>query len=231
MSLIDPRFHRNPSQRTPCMRVLDTSGSMNGEGAGGRRRIDELNRGLEALHAALLADHTAALRVQLALVRVGGPSDDAQLLMEWTDVADFVPPKLDACGLTPLGHGMRLALHHVDRHKVLLRQNGINYTRPWIMVISDGEPSDSPAVWEAVVQECRAAELARRCAIFPIGVEDAETAVLQQLSTTPVARLSTARFHEYFVWLSSSLEKLAHSRPGEAVVLPPTSSWAVFDGA
>lgn len=231
MSLIDPRFHSNPSQRTPCMLVLDTSGSMNTRGPAGRRRIDELNDGLKMLHTELLSDRTAALRVQLAVVRVGGQADDSQLLMEWTDVKDFVPPDLDASGLTPLGHGMRLALHHVDRHKVLLRQNGISYTRPWIMVISDGEPSDPPAVWQAVVQECRAAEAARRCAIFPIGVEDANGAVLQQLSATRVARLSTAKFQQYFQWLSNSLEKLSHSRPGESVVLPPTDSWAVFDGA
>jgi uncharacterized protein YegL len=229
MSLIDPRYHRNPSQRTPCMLVLDTSGSMNHAGPGGKRRIDELNHGLEVLHRSLVSDPTAALRVQLAIVRVGGKSDDAELLMEWTDVADFRPPRLEASGMTPLGQGMRLALHHVDRHKVLLRQNGINYTRPWIMVMSDGEASDAPAVWEAVVQECRAAETARRCAIFPIGVEEANAAQLQQLSATPVARLATARFADYFQWLSNSLQTISQSRLGEPVVLPPTSHWAVFE--
>ena len=228
MQEIVPSYHNNPSQRTPCILVLDASGSMDELVAStGRRRIDELNQGLSVLQQELLADDTATMRVQLAIVCVGGPAGDADLLMDWTDAADFQAPRLVAGGLTPLGKGMRLALRYVDEHKHQLLAAGVGYTRPWIMVISDGEPTDEPAVWQAVCRECREAEGARRCVIYPIGVADANMAALQQLSGTPALKMSEARFREYFQWLSSSLSSMSRSRPGEQVQLAAPSPWTV----
>jgi len=230
MNHIAPVYHDNPSQRTPCMLVLDASASMGTPvGGGPRTRIDELNRGLKMLREELHGDQTAAMRVQLAIVSVGGPKGDAELMLNWTDANDFRPPTLSTGGQTPLAHGMRLALHHVDEQKIELRKNGIAYTRPWIMVISDGEPTDPPAVWQGVIEECRIAESAKRCVIFPIGVEDARLDVLQQLSSTRAARLSGTRFREYFQWLSASLQCVSRSRPGDSVALPATDPWAVFN--
>jgi uncharacterized protein YegL len=228
MKEFTPQYHNNPSQRTPCMLVLDASGSMDETvRATGRKRIDELNEGLALLQKELLNDDTAAQRVQLAIVCVGGPAGSADLLMDWTDAVDFQAPRLAAGGLTPLGEGMRLALRHVEEQKRRLQANGVGYTRPWVMVISDGEPTDDPAVWQAVTQECRSAEANKRCVIYPIGVADANMAALQQLSSTPVLRLSEARFREYFQWLSSSLSSMSRSRPGEQVQLAAPSPWTV----
>jgi uncharacterized protein YegL len=224
---IAPQYHRNPSQRTPCMLVLDASGSMEKiVPASGRSRIDELNEGLQLLQRELLADDTAAQRVQLAIVCVGGPVGGADLLMDWTDAANFQPPRLTPGGVTPLGRGMQLALQHVAQQKQVLQSNGVGYTRPWIMVISDGEPTDEASLWQCAVQECRAAEAAKRCIIYPIAVADANMTTLQELSTTPVLRMSEARFREYFQWLSSSLSSMSRSRPGEKVQLAATNPWA-----
>lgn len=231
MKEIVPQYHKNPAQRTPCMLVLDASGSMDEiVPATGRKRIDELNQGLALLQQELLNDDTAAQRVQLAIVCVGGPAGDADLLMDWTDAMQFQPPKLAAGGLTPLGQGMRLALQHVDQQKKLLKSMGIGYTRPWVMVISDGEPTDDPQVWQAVTQECRAAEDSKQCVIYPIGVADANMAALQQLSSTPALKMAEARFREYFQWLSSSLSSMSRSRPGEQVQLAAPNPWTVVSG-
>ena len=226
MNNITPVYHTAPWQRTPCMLVLDSSGSMSETVAGKTStRIEELNRGLQMLKKELCDDETASMRVQLAVISVGGPSHSAELSMDWTDAKDFQPPTLEAEGPTPLARGMRLALHHVDRQKRELNAHGIAYTRPWVMVISDGEPSDGRDTWNAIVEECRAAEAARRYVIFPIAVEDGNLRVLQALSSTRVARLSSTRFKEYFVWLSSSLVCVSRSRPGDSVALPAIDPW------
>jgi uncharacterized protein YegL len=229
MKHIAPSYHSSPWQRTPCMLVLDASGSMATKIPGKTTtRMDELNRGLKLLKTELCADDTASMRVQLAIVCVGGSSHNAELIMDWTDAADFEPPELAATGPTPLARGMRLALHHVDQQKRELNKHGIPYTRPWVMVISDGEPSDDPNVWKGIVEECRAAEAARRCVIFPIGVEDGDLGVLQELSSTRAARLSSTRFSEYFQWLSASLGCVSRSRTGDSVALPATDPWTYF---
>jgi uncharacterized protein YegL len=212
------------------MLVLDTSGSMASTVKGKSiSRIEEVNRGLRLLKTALCEDETASMRVQLAIVSVGGPTHDADLSLDWTDVKDFKPPTLEAEGPTPLARGMRLALHHIERQKRELNNYGIAYTRPWIMVISDGEPSDDPCTWRSVVEECRAAEAGRRCKIFPIMVEDGSAAALQELTTTSVARLASTRFKEYFQWLSASLQSVSRVRSGEPAVLPVRDPWTYLD--
>lgn len=229
MNYIAPQYHENPSQRTPCMLVLDVSGSMGRKAPGANKSgIEELNAGLEKLRDELRKDETAALRVQIAVVTVGGPKDDAALLMDWTDAADFVAPPLRVGGRTPLAQGMRLALHHVEQQKQTLRQHGIAYTRPWIMVISDGEPTDPQEDWDSVVQDCLQSERAKRCVIFPIGVEGANVETMQKLSSTRAASLSTAKFDAYFQWLSASLSSVSQSAPGDSIALPATDPWAVF---
>lgn len=215
MTDIRPLYHRSVAQRTPCMLVLDASASMNTlVEETGRTRIEELNRGLQDLKDALLSDETAAERVQLAIVCVGGPAGHADLLMDWTDAVHFQPPLMKAKNLTPLGYGMRLALQCVDQQKRNLRAQGVGYTRPWIMVMSDGEPQGDDAPWDDVAAECRAAEEANKCVIYPIGVADAKMDVLQKISNNPALKFSATQFQEYFRWLSASLSSLSRSAPG-----------------
>ena len=226
MNHIAPSYHEEASQRTPCMLVLDISGSMSNRQSNTKASgIDELNRGLLVLRDALQDDEAALYRVQLGIVTVGGPRDEARLMLDWTDAADFEPPTLTAGGRTPLAQGMSLALHHVELHKQTLRNAGVAYTRPWIMVISDGDPTDAESMWQSAARDCLDAERRKRCVIYPIGVEGANLAKLQQLSNTQAKSLSAARFAEYFQWLSASLSMVSSSLDGESVVLDASSPW------
>lgn len=223
---IKPSYPDNPTQRTPCMLVLDISHSMTRKHSGAAMSgIEELNQGLRVLHASLQDDTAALSRVQLAIVTVGGSEKKASLHMDWTDAADFEPPTLVADGNTPLGEGMRLALFHLDQHKLTLRRWGVPYTRPWIMVITDGEPTDADLVWRSVSRDCQDAEARKRCIIYPIAVEGAKLDKLQQLSITPVKLLSAAKFGTYFRWLSASLSLASQTTDGDPIVLDASLPW------
>lgn len=215
----------NPNQRTPCVLVLDASGSMDTKTSTGKTRIAELNTGVAAFEQALRSDPAALGRVQIAIVVVGGPSNGAEVLMDWTDANQFSAFPLKSGGETPLGMGARIALELVEHGKNNLKAAGISYTRPWIMVISDGAPTDPDAYWSAAVNDCKAAEQARKVEIFTIGVEGADLAKLGQLSTRPPLMMAGMKFRELFVWLSSSLSAASRSRPGEMAQLPPTDPW------
>lgn len=215
----------NANQRTPCVLVLDASGSMNTKGAKGKARIEELNDGIRTLELALKSDDAAISRVQLGIVSVGGPSNSAEVLMDWTDADQFQAFPLTADGSTPLGIGIRLGLQMVDQIKQDLRASGINYTRPWMMIITDGEPTDSGEDWNKAVLECKSAESAKRVEVFTIGVEGANIAKLSQLSIRPPVMLDGLKFNELFLWLSSSLSAASRSRPGDAVSLPSLDPW------
>ena len=123
---------------------------------------------------------------------------------------------------------MRYALQHVEQHKQTLRSVGITYTRPWIMVVSSGAIDASRALWESVARDCRQAERDKRCVIFPIIMDGADSAALQLMSAARVAKLSSSKLNEYFRWLSAALSSTSRSAPGVAVPLPPIQAWATF---
>lgn len=223
MSTVD--YSSNPNQRTPCILVLDASGSMGTTGPNGKTRIEALNEGVQTLEKHLREDDTAITRVQLAIISVGGPANVADVMMDWTDASTFQAFPLKTGGATPLGRGMQLALELIEQGKQNLRSAGISYTRPWIIVISDGEPTDDSSVWASAAKECKSAEASKKVEIFAIGVEGANLQKLGELSSKPPLMLDGVKFNELFVWLSSSLSAASRSRPGDTLQLPPTDVW------
>lgn len=218
-------YSENPNQRTPCVLVLDTSGSMQTSDAKGVTRIAALNEGLKLLAESLNNDSTALVRVQLAIVTVGGPQNDAGLLMDWTDATNFKAFPLVADGSTPLGKGLSIGLSMVEKIKFSLNKDGISYTRPWMMVITDGEPTDTQDEWINAVQECKEAERSKKVEIFTIGVEGANISKISEISDKPALKLEGINFKELFVWLSASLSAASRSRPGDKLELPSTDPW------
>ena len=65
-------FADNANERTPCVLVLDCSGSMRGE------PIKQLNAGLKALEKELKDDIDASSRVQLLIIKAFG-KDEAEI--------------------------------------------------------------------------------------------------------------------------------------------------------
>lgn len=218
-------YSGNPNQRTPCVLILDASGSMNTRGSKGKTRIAELTEGIKTLEDALKSDDAAISRVQLGIVTVGGPSNSAEVLMDWTDVVNFESFPMTANGSTPLAEGVRLGLKMIEQIKSDLRNNGINYTRPWMMIITDGEPTDPDSDWNAAANECKSAEVSKKLEVFTIGVDGANLAKLSQLSVRPPVMLEGLKFKELFLWLSSSLSAASRSRPGDALALPTLDPW------
>lgn len=210
----------NPEPRCPVVLLLDASTSMKGA------KIDALNDGVDRLNYELRNDPLASLRVEIAMVAVGGrtarvldvrgrgvpvaPTGDA-----FAPAGDFIPPKLDAFGVTPLGEGMRLALTLLRTRKEELRDRGLQIYRPWIVLISDGAPND--AGWEREAAAAVAAEQENRVAVYPIGVKDADMATLAQFSSRPPLKLRGLAFNDMFKWLSDSLRTVAQSQPGDTV--------------
>ena len=139
-------FADNANERTPCVLVLDCSGSMRGE------PIKQLNAGLKALEKELKEDIDASSRVQLLIVKAFG-KDEAVVSSDWTDAMNFEAPVMEAGGLTPLGKAMELALKKIEEQKCLYDSCGITSKRPWIFLISDGEPTDYD--WEIVAEKGR----------------------------------------------------------------------------
>lgn len=206
-------FADNPEPRCPCVLLLDTSKSMTGE------RIDALNEGLQVFHDELIKDPLARQRVEVAVVTFGG---SVQVIQNFVTVDNFPVPMLNATGQTPMGTGILKALDLIDARKAQFHANGIAYYRPWVFMITDGSPQGEMIdITRQAVQRIKAAEAAKKVVFFAVGVEGANIKLLTKISVRPPLKLRGLRFVDMFVWLSKSTEKIAHSREGEQVALPP----------
>jgi uncharacterized protein YegL len=212
----DLTLQDNTSQRLPCLLVLDGSGSMDGD------PIEQLNDGLKILEENLKADDIASQRVQLLVLRFGD-DDEVIVLSDWTDAMSWTAPTINANGRTPTGIAMEKALDLLEEQKQKYRDHGIPYNRPWIFLITDGEPTDLD--WEHSAQRCREAEKSDKAIIFPIASGQANIEKLSQFSNRPPVKLDGLKFKELFIWLSKSTSTASRATQGATAQLPSISGW------
>lgn len=206
-------FAENPEPRCPCVLLLDTSGSMQGD------PIEALNQGLLSLKDELVKNSLAARRVEVAIITF---DSNVNVVQDFVTADQFNPPILTAQGLTTMGAGIHKALDMVQERKSLYRANGIAYYRPWVFMITDGEPQgELDHLIEQAAQRVQGDEANKRVAFFTVGVENANMTRLNQLAVRTPLKLKGLNFIEMFVWLSASMSAVSHSQVDEQVALPP----------
>jgi uncharacterized protein YegL len=205
-------FADNPEPRCPCLLLLDTSESMEGP------PINELNQGLATFRRELSGDALAMKRVEIGLVTFG----PVELVSDFQTPDRFLPPVLRSSGDTPLGAAIAGGLEMIRQRKQAYKANGIPYYRPWVFLITDGAPTDD---WQHAASMVRDGEASKGFSFFAVGVQHADMDVLRKIAVRTPLRLSGLRFHDLFVWLSSSLSSVSRSGVGQDVpLLPP--GWA-----
>lgn len=205
----------NPSPRCPVALVLDTSGSMSGE------PIAQLNAGAQLFIDEVKRDDLARWSVDLAVFTAGGRVD---CLLDFTGVEQIagIAP-IGSSGATPLGEATRLALNRLEARKAEYRNAGIPYYQPWLVIISDGAPTDE---WQDSAQRARELSAKRKLICLPVGVSGADMNVLSEFSSKPAVALNGLKFREFFLWLSASMARVSASTSSDATVqLQPMDSW------
>jgi uncharacterized protein YegL len=211
---LEVSYVENPEQRTLCAIIVDTSASMNAD-----NRIGAVNQGLRAFEVALKADAIACKRVQVQIIECGG---DRPRKGQWVDAADFVAPTLTASGSTPLGASAELALDQIDMATSVMQSSGVSYLKPWVLMLSDGEPTDPN--WERGADRMRkwATDIRGTAFIFAVeGADMAKLARFQKIDGPIMTDLSTSDIAAMFKWLSVSLKSNSVPSASTTTALPP----------
>lgn len=199
----------NPTARVPICLVLDVSGSMGGE------PIQELQDGVRMFFDAIKHDDVAQYAAEICIVTFG---DVAQKALDFMSIERQSVPILVASGTTPMGQATSLALDLLEARKEDYKRAGVDYYQPWMVVMTDGEPTDDISAAAARIKSLVAS---KKLTVFPIGIGN--TANLKKLGelspTRPPLRLKGLNFKEFFQWLSRSVSRVSQSTPGETVAL------------
>ena len=217
-------FADNPESRCPCVLLLDTSVSMNNNNA-----IGALNEGIQTFRDELEQDTLASLRIEVAIITFGA---GVEVKQDFATVDSFDPPTLIANGpSTPMSQGIQMALDHVESRKQVYRDSGVSYYRPWIFMITDGEPTgETLDMIEDASERLKDAERDKRIAFFAVGVEGANMETLSAIVPRTPLPLKGLAFNELFIWLSASMSQVSRSRTDDEVQLDTNTlkDWAAI---
>jgi uncharacterized protein YegL len=195
---------QNYAQKCCVALVLDTSSSMAGES------IDQLNRGIQDFLREIRADKpNLAQKLELGIITF---DTNVSRIIEpkLAEFIDFKPLAVD--GLTEMVEGVREGIKMVDQRKQWYKKTGQMYFRPWVIMITDGDPdSDQDGQFRELSEEIRAGMEGEAFWFMAIGVAGAKMSTLQLISHEKMQprKLSGLKFSEFFRWLSSTIADVA----------------------
>ena len=212
----------NYEQKCVCALVLDVSGSMYGF------PIDALNKGLKDFHSDILGDVVTKNRLEVAVVTF---SSTIEVLIQPSLAENFKMPLLIPQGQTKLVDGLRKGIEVVENRKNWYKDTGQPYYRPWIILMTDGEPDNGQDI-EGIKHQIKEGVDAKKFNFFAIGVQGADMNTLKNIShpSMPPAMLAGLKFSEFFRWLSTSMTKITNSKDGEKVEFAMPTWMKGFDG-
>ena len=221
--VIESDLVNNITERIACLLVLDGSSSMAGE------PMRQLNQGLQDFARDLKNDPTASVSVQIGVIRFGGHSE-VEVLSPFTDAMNWEPPTLEANGTTPLGAAMQTALKMLREQKDEYKKNAISYKRPWLVLMTDGEPTDDANIPKAE-RDTKEAIANKGVFVLPVGCGDgADMDALNRFVDVPargsVQPVPAQQFKDigswrpFFMWLSESMAQVSSAQTGETQQIP-----------
>jgi uncharacterized protein YegL len=168
--------------------------------------IGKLNAAVASLPDEMKSDRLAVKRVEIAIVSF----PPVRTVQPFATADAFVPPTLVANGRTPLGGAVSHALRLIEDRKAEYRAQHLEWFRPWLFLVTDGEP-DEEDDWRSAAAAVREAEASKKVTFFSVGVPGANLDVLAQFSVRRPRQLVDLRFREMFVWLTRSLQMRSQS--------------------
>ena len=204
MHTFDPS---NPAPRLPAILLLDTSGSMQGD------PINSLNEGVRQFVRETKEKNNGTVELEIIsfndVVQVELPFQSLDLI----DESNL--PVLTAAGMTHMGEALALARHEMRARREFYKSQGFGAYRPWIVLMTDGEPNDA---WEEAAKKMLETSEKHKYQFFGVGIGgQVNWDILKRIvpEHPGPAPLKPGCFKDFFKWLSDSLKNISSSTPYE----------------
>lgn len=187
------------SRRWSVYFLLDVNGSLSGP------PIHAMEQGVQLLANELMNLAQDMVRsVDISVITFG---TSARMVLPLTPLDRFVAPQLYADGLCALGAAMRLLGQVLDHAISSGRVSGIGRTRPLVILLMSGEPTDS---WQTQMHELNSQQRQYRPLIWALGAGNQfDSSDLRAITpnTIPVGDLTSDRIRAMFMdWVGESLD-------------------------
>lgn len=191
--------------------LLDTSGSMNG------KPLEELMEGYNQFIKQTSMDELAMKRVDIAAMQFGNGVRTVQDFIPLSKAVEMPAPTLSADGQTPMGEAIEKGVQMVRDRCRVYDEAGIPHYKPWIFMITDGEPTDDITNAKTLIRQ---REDTGRLKFFSVGVNGANTTILSSLSKRTIQATEKDQFKDIFNWISKSMSIISASHVEENPQLP-----------
>jgi uncharacterized protein YegL len=224
----------NYQQKCLCVLLLDVSGSMRKPVSEGSSitRLDKLNEALASFYEDIIYGKHGVAKTTIGQLEVAIVAFDQSpklirkpKLLTRTEAA----PKLTERGSTT--ETVRALDYVIDNvingRKRWYDQTGQNYYRPWIVLLTDGNPSSSAEEIERIHTRLCQMVKDRHLSIIGVGIGDAVSIdKLNKVSADHAKLLNGMRFAQFFRWLSNSLSTITKSNEDDTIdISEGTDEW------
>ena len=188
--------------------VLDVSYSMDGP------PIEQLNAGLNRFKAEVCQDKQTRDVLDVAIIQF---NDDFNVVQDFAPIEYMDSIQLEADGSTKYTGPIREALRMADERSRFYRRSGSEPYKPWVILVTDGEPLDDIT---DVAREVHEMQNAGKVRFIALGVGNYDSNALKRI-TDVVFRMDGTDFTSFFNWVGKSMRSVSQSAPGEKPPLPP----------
>lgn len=202
-------IRQSQATHVACVLLLDTSDSMNYPTQ--NPSIDRLNEAVQDFVAQAGADKVSGNTIDVAIVEF---NSTVNVISDFEAITQLKVPKLYASGCTCMGKALLKAEELAKRRTREYQLLGTDAWIPWIIMFTDGEPTDEMEKAIKMLKEEEAKGKYGHMQLWIIATEGANLQTCKAL-TRRVIQMKDHDYGTIFDWTRESLALMSVSRPGQ----------------
>lgn len=201
----------NYQQKCLCLLLLDVSGSMARD-----HKLEMLNDAVKQMYDDIIygkngVEKSTKDRLFVEVISFDQAPHRVQRYMLLNE-ATSAPVLTTRGSTTNTVRAIDFAIKEIEAHKAMLKEQGQKYYRPWLILVTDGNPSSSAEEVDRIARVVKKEIDDGRMAMTAVGVGDKVSLdMLNKLSANHGTKLKDYSFARFFDWLAKSTDGIFKS--------------------